>query len=992
MPPRTLANTACAMLGLEPTGTLSKDVESCVTACTEAYGDDGAMPGSGLVARLLHVMHTITVARDQAAREGVARAQTDADRERAALAAAEADTARRADASPRTARELRELDSSDALFRTCALQRLCSVPRLDSPSAIFQHGRLYTGPMLPPACTWSSTRKLAHRLGGAAGAMTERMDAGQSPGGARSPHQASTWLTASEYQDHPGVCASKLDHLVRLLKASRRTVVYTGAGLLAADSSAEGRALEREAHFKKRGRRPAAAHHALVRLYELGLVHIWVQTGHDGLAQKAGFPQPATLEPCGSWFDPSNPVVKPGGVSRARERAWLAREAEQADLVLALGAPFHFGADVADCLITRAAERSTCGDASGCLGAVVLGLQQTASDADLTLRVFGTPNELLPALVAALGDSVPVASLQPISWAHVPSMVLLPYTADGSRMVGGEGAPRMYLDLRPNAPVRVLEHNCQGARHPAYMHIGAQPCQRFRGRELGARADPGGGYVRHRSPDGSWFTLIIEDAIMSIGAWWLEAAAAGELPSLPIVNKHARFEGERPPAGPPIETTAVGERARAEPLSEDAGDADDWRGAGGECELALLRESEALTVASGGDAGDGGWGGLANLQGVGVACGTEARGGRLASKSRQQQPVDEDRGSPVAGAPRARRASESEPPLSRLTLFAGGAPQQATASSSVWQSGSEQAVLTDRCTSGHQGSHQGHAPGSFSSLAEPGRGELRSRSRSMSEGSAGTAARTPHVGNHTHGWGSPSPCSCSASGRSDDAAEHAVAATALADVASEDGVGGSVRWPSSAFGVRGGSHPSKAIAELWRPAGLRHLVGPSRAEDTSRRESRWGKRMGVPALKVLPTGGYELSALHQRILLVTKYSVEQNEMSSGGSCREQPPLARPHTADTSTRRDRAVRNSQLARWQAGARAAVHTPCFSDTATLAEILASAVHRTETGSASKPLLVDHSSSPGQTSPRLTTLHHSSARCSSLQQRFASEQRQP
>jgi hypothetical protein len=42
----------------------------------------------------------------------------------------------------------------------------------------------------------------------------------------------------------------------------------------------------------------------------------WVQQNHDGLPQKAGYRQEDINEIHGSWFDPSNPVVKYSGSLR----------------------------------------------------------------------------------------------------------------------------------------------------------------------------------------------------------------------------------------------------------------------------------------------------------------------------------------------------------------------------------------------------------------------------------------------------------------------------------------------------------------------------------------------------------------------------------------------------------------------------------------------------------------------------------------------------
>ena len=54
---------------------------------------------------------------------------------------------------------------------------------------------------------------------------------------------------------------------------------------------------------------------------------------HDGLPQKAGVPQEMVNEIHGSWFDPSNPVVKYSGSLKNLNYEWMLADAEQADLV-----------------------------------------------------------------------------------------------------------------------------------------------------------------------------------------------------------------------------------------------------------------------------------------------------------------------------------------------------------------------------------------------------------------------------------------------------------------------------------------------------------------------------------------------------------------------------------------------------------------------------------------------------------------------------------
>ena len=103
--------------------------------------------------------------------------------------------------------------------------------------------------------------------------------------------------------DRQDVVMDKVLYLATLLRASRRSVIYTGPGLSA---SCRG----------KTNARPSQGHAVLATLVTSGLADSWVQTCHDGLAQKAGCPQEKVLEVAGSWFDPCNPVVRKNGNMR----------------------------------------------------------------------------------------------------------------------------------------------------------------------------------------------------------------------------------------------------------------------------------------------------------------------------------------------------------------------------------------------------------------------------------------------------------------------------------------------------------------------------------------------------------------------------------------------------------------------------------------------------------------------------------------------------
>ena len=84
----------------------------------------------------------------------------------------------------------------------------------------------------------------------------------------------------------------------------------------------------------------------------------------------------------GSWFDPSNPVVRYEGLINERDWARLEDDTETADLVLVIGTSLS-GLN-ADQVVTEAASRSLTGSA---LGAVSINLQQTPLDGKMTLLI-----------------------------------------------------------------------------------------------------------------------------------------------------------------------------------------------------------------------------------------------------------------------------------------------------------------------------------------------------------------------------------------------------------------------------------------------------------------------------------------------------------------------------------------------------------------------------------------------------------------------------
>jgi len=387
---------------------------------------------------------------------------------------------------------------------------LAKTPFLEHDDTLFMHGRLFEGPMRTPNCVWKCSRP------------------------PRDDHAAPQWLTASEFEDDKAVVVAKVRQLAALMRMSRKTVLYTGAGISA---SAVGQAARSGQNTQgwtgnPQAAQPTPTHCALGILGQQDLIHGWVQQNHDGLPQKAGFPQERINEIHGSWYDPSNPVVKYSGTLHERAYPWMQEDAETADLVLVLGT--SLGGLNADQVATGAAERSLLG---GALGTACINLQQTDQDGKMSLRLFGKSDDIMRLLLRELGF--------PQAKVHVPvfpklNRVLVPYDSHGRRLPNGERR-WMWLDLSDRAKVRITPgHNIQGARQPQFMHIGASKPVVHKG--VTRKNGEGLGVVVRRDEGTSSFALQIEGESMRLGIWWLEAAARGGPNVLPVVNQRPVFE------------------------------------------------------------------------------------------------------------------------------------------------------------------------------------------------------------------------------------------------------------------------------------------------------------------------------------------------------------------------------------------------------------------------------------------------------------------
>jgi len=415
--------------------------------------------------------------------------------------------------------------------RTKITNVLSSSEFLEPNHPLFWHGRLFDAAdepesdnissstlLVPPKVTWQSMHK-------------PRQDHENAP----------NWLTATEYLDVDSVMNEKISRLAELLLVSKKTIVYSGAGISVA--AGIGQASLGAKHKQQQQRMlstfalPTTAHYALSALANHGFIHGWVQQNHDGLPQKAGFPQEQINEVHGSWYDPSNPVVIYSGSLRNREYSWMVRDAETADLALVVGTSLS-GLN-ADQVATKPAHRSIgagkgwsgggSSSSSSSLGMVMINLQQTPQDGKASLRIFGASDDVLLALLSKMNIPMP-SNPQPKTFptGHNHRRFLVPYNQHGKLILPSkktrttkEKRMMMWLDLTVGAKIKVVNHNIKGAKQPSHRHI---------------VDDQAVGEVIRWSDRAMAVQLNVKNCQMSLGYWWLEVARQGRTPTIPVVN------------------------------------------------------------------------------------------------------------------------------------------------------------------------------------------------------------------------------------------------------------------------------------------------------------------------------------------------------------------------------------------------------------------------------------------------------------------------
>ncbi|CAE7413447.1 Sirt6 [Symbiodinium sp. CCMP2456] len=328
-------------------------------------------------------------------------------------------------------------------------------------------------------------------------------------------------MKAHEYLDEPAVLKAKVKLLADLIARSRNCIAYTGAGISTASGIKDYATKASSSSSSSSAKspwlaEPSYAHHVLVALWKSGSLKHWVQQNHDGLPQKAGFPQKDINEIHGAWWDPSNPVVPMDGTLRSDLIQWMLDWESRADLCLALGTSM-VGMN-ADRMAVSPAKRAQRLRRDEALGTVIVALQQTQYDKISSLRIFARLDDVLRELASLL--NLDVASGPVLSQRRQEAII--PYGRDGRKSTTAQ----LHLDLRVGSKLRVVDQpDWDQAKYGELCQVMEAP------EELAKQ-----GHVQLLFPgDG-----LKKSVTRFLGGWWIEAAIKGELDKIPVACLSAR--------------------------------------------------------------------------------------------------------------------------------------------------------------------------------------------------------------------------------------------------------------------------------------------------------------------------------------------------------------------------------------------------------------------------------------------------------------------
>jgi len=340
---------------------------------------------------------------------------------------------------------------------------------------------------------------------------------------------------AHEFEDDPRTLRLKVKAMAEMIKASKNTCTYTGAGISTSAgiddyaSKAGKRSQIQKGRSKVRSMKhakPTIGHRSLVELWRNGHLQNWIQQNHDGLPQKAGFPQECINEIHGAWFDPSNPVVPMSGSLRTDLSKWLDAATSESDLVMAIGTSMcGMTADEVFCEACERHRQYKMGQ-----GGIIIGLQQTQYDNIARLRIYSRIDEVMSLLMQELNFTIPpCGAYKP----NIPEEAVVkqlcyrvPYdkhgylTEDKSKMIVWDLNPgtKHKLTDGPGKGFKGTIRNLEGGHFKVVLPIQRQGSPEF---GTGTRA-------------------------YTMGPWWIQTCVNGKWPKLPMVNIDAMLQSELP--------------------------------------------------------------------------------------------------------------------------------------------------------------------------------------------------------------------------------------------------------------------------------------------------------------------------------------------------------------------------------------------------------------------------------------------------------------
>jgi len=344
-------------------------------------------------------------------------------------------------------------------------------------------------------------------------------------------------MAANEYLDEFFVLDEKIDLLLELLLASKYCTAYTGAGL----SKSAGipdyatQAANSIAKFKKVQNvglaRPTLAHRVLTALERKKILKYWIQQNHDGLPQKAGYPEWKMNSIHGDWFDISNPVVQFSGSLRSDLFDDMLKKERRTDLCLCLGTSLSgMNADrmattpAKDCDLPRPKSRCAMSKDSlknaNTLGTVIVNLQRTYLDKKSSLRIWAKLDDVFERLAQKMNmkveDYAPLEMPIALPKTEIEMVFPLPrYNAmTGERLKDSEPDSDFVIDLREGKKIVVI--------HPDACNKGRQAV------------------VQCCDPEGNFNFLLKEVGKLprryTLGRWWIPAAMNAKVKRFPIAN------------------------------------------------------------------------------------------------------------------------------------------------------------------------------------------------------------------------------------------------------------------------------------------------------------------------------------------------------------------------------------------------------------------------------------------------------------------------